>query len=197
MRTVIEDDEDMLETEFVGVVAGQIRNAVSDIQLALRSANSGFRADSQVVKTIRKRDVRKSAVFSFGYAGVQAISGGVRIGRQLGHVCRLLIAQSACPASAKFIHPGGVRSPGPTAGKFLRLADTERGPVRLQARAARGFGSGIIVEAADMVPRRDLPVHLHETVIEWLCGRVPGVKDRRCRRIEWKYVLERTRCGRH
>ena len=47
-----------------------------------------------------------------------------------------------------------------------------------------------------MVPRRHLPIDLHETVIEWLCGRVPGIKDRRCRRIEWKYVLERTRCGR-
>src|SRR2546426_11926182 len=131
MRTVIEEDEDMLETEFVGVVAGQIRNAVSNIQLTLRSANSGFRADSQVVKTIRKRDVRKSAVFALGDARVQAISRRIRIRRQLAYVCRLLIAQSAGPASAKFIHPGGIRGPGPTAGKFLRLADTERGPVRL------------------------------------------------------------------
>ena len=74
MRTIVEDDVNMLESEFVGVVSDQIRNAVPDIELALWAAYPGLCADSQILKTIRECYIRKTSVSTFGYAGIQTIS---------------------------------------------------------------------------------------------------------------------------
>ena len=46
-RRIIEFDPDMLEPEFEGVIAAQIRDAIFDVELALRPARASCPRDSQ------------------------------------------------------------------------------------------------------------------------------------------------------
>ena len=50
MRSIVEDDENVLKAEFEVVTAPQIRNAVPEIELALRPADSRFRACEEIIE---------------------------------------------------------------------------------------------------------------------------------------------------
>src|SRR5712691_2501154 len=169
----------MLEAEFEAVIAAQIRDAIPDIELAVRSANARFRSDPQTGKTTES-DLWQTAELRICHTRIHAVSSRVGIGGESPNICGNLITYSVRKTSPKVIHPGGIRSPGPSSSIFLRSADTRSGPVGLQAAASKLRGLRDIEEAAQMVVVADVPIHLSQSIIERCLGGGARVVSERC-----------------